>query len=137
MDEDATPTLRGGCECGAVRYEAHGRPYHRTVCHCTTCRRTSGAPMVGWFSVGATGFRFTQGEPRRFRSSAQAVRSFCGDCGTPLLFKRDGLDEVDVSICSLDDPEAVRPEDHTYVRSRLGWAIVADGLPQYLAARED
>lgn len=129
--------LRGGCQCGAVRYEAAGVPYHRTVCHCTICRRTSAAPMVGWFSLKAGQFRLTEGQPRHFRSTPQAVRTFCGDCGTPLTFKRDDLDEVDISICSLDDPEAVQPEDHTWVRSQLGWVRLADGLPRHATARED
>ena len=107
MNDDSSLILRGGCQCGAVRYEARGQPYHRTVCHCTTCRRTSGAPMVGWFSVAAAGFRFTQGQPRRFRSSAQALRSFCGDCGTPLTYEY-GEKHIGLTIGALDRPADVR-----------------------------
>ena len=130
-----TPRL-GGCQCGAVRYEVHGEPFHQTLCHCTDCRRTSGAPVVAWFSVPPEAFNVTQGELQRFRSSPQVVRSFCGLCGTPVTYQREGLAEIDVTTCSLDDPESVPPRDHTFVRSALGWAAVEDGLPRYAATRD-
>jgi hypothetical protein len=129
--------LSGGCECGAVRYEVAGQPYHRTLCHCATCRRTSGAPMVGWFSVRADEFRLAGDEPRRHRSSAEAERSFCGRCGTPLTFRRDGFDEIDVTICSLDDAELVPPDDQTFARSMLRWTGTAHLLPKHAGLREE
>ena len=129
------PVLAGGCHCGQVRYEAAGRTRHATVCHCTDCRRTSGAPMVAWFTVDAPALRFVQGTPQRYRSSDRAWRTFCGACGTPLTYQHDGLDEVDVSTCSLDDPEAVPPTDQTYGRSRLHWAEDLHRLPVHLATR--
>ena len=64
---NAANVLQGGCHCGQVRYEVTGRPYHLTVCHCTDCRRTSGAPMVAWFSVAPQEFRITNGTPQRNR----------------------------------------------------------------------
>ncbi len=42
--------LRGGCFCGNIRYEAVGTPFNETNCHCSICRRTTGAPFVTWFS---------------------------------------------------------------------------------------
>ena len=33
---------RGGCLCGAVRYEAQGPLRPVVACHCDMCRRTSG-----------------------------------------------------------------------------------------------
>ena len=46
-------------------------------------------------------------------------------------------DEVDITTCSLDDPEALTPEDHIYTRSRLRWVVLGDGLPEHAAVRED
>jgi len=64
--------LMGGCFCGAVRYEA-GSPYHLTNCHCTTCRRTSGAPFVTWFSVRRAEFKLLQGARWRAFDRRQTV----------------------------------------------------------------
>ena len=69
--------LKGGCFCGRIRYETAGTPFRETNCHCSICRRTSGAPFVTWFSVLRSEFRFVTGEPTRFNSTAEATRSFC------------------------------------------------------------
>ena len=61
--------LTGGCFCGAVRYEAGGTPFDETNCHCSICRRTTGAPFVTWFSVRRSDFRVIKGEPARFTST--------------------------------------------------------------------
>ncbi len=129
--------LRGGCFCGAIRYEATGTPFHPTNCHCRMCRRASGAPFVAWFSVPRSSFRFVEGTPTRFRSSTKAMRSFCCRCGTQLTFEHDGApDEIDVTICSLDDPEQMVPADHVYTSTKLAWLKLADGLPEHPGARK-
>jgi len=131
------PMLTGGCFCGRVRYEARGPAFNRTSCHCSICRRTSGAPFVAWFSVARSQLRFA-GEPARFRSSDKATRSFCPECGTQLAFELDAArDEIDVTTCSLDDPNRLAPTDHTRVSSRLEWVKLGDGLPQFRESREE
>ena len=128
--------LRGGCFCGAIRYEATGTPYNETLCHCSICRRTSGAPLVAWFSVRPGDFRFTQGNPVAFQSTPRAVRRFCGGCGTQLTFEsRDTPGDVDITTASLDQPNPVPPKDHTRTSSRLSWLELADGLPEHREAR--
>jgi len=126
--------LMGGCFCGAVRYEA-GSPYHLTNCHCTTCRRTSGAPFVTWFSVRRAEFKLLQGALVLFRSSANGVRGFCGRCGSHVTFEFEDADEIDFTTCTLDEPERLPPEDHTWARSRLPWIRLADGLPEHREVR--
>lgn len=38
--------FKGGCMCGAVRYQAQGTPVSVIYCHCESCRRHTGAPVV-------------------------------------------------------------------------------------------
>jgi hypothetical protein len=128
--------LTGGCFCGAIRYEVIGNPSHRTNCHCSICRRTSGAPFVTWFSVPRSEFRFIRGVPTEFRSSPKAVRCFCPSCGTQLTFQHsDAAEEIDITTCSLDDPQLAHPEDHTWIGSKLQWIELADHLPAFDEAR--
>lgn len=128
--------MQGGCYCGAIRYEAEATAFHMTNCHCSICRRTSGAPFVAWFSLPRPGYRVTQGAPARFRSTPKGMRTFCSRCGTPLTFEHvDTPNEIDVTTCSLDDPEVLPPEDHTYTSSRLKWVRLSDGLLEFPEAR--
>jgi hypothetical protein len=128
--------LTGGCHCGHVRYELAGSPCNETNCHCSICRRTSGAPFVAWFSIRTTDFRIVRGEPAQYESSAKATRAFCPRCGTQLTFQHvDHPDELDVTTCSLDAPQRVPPKDHIFTSSKLGWIVLADRLPQFGEAR--
>lgn len=131
-----TSTSDGGCLCGAVRYRAEGPPSDATLCHCRTCRKAAGSPVVAWVTFPATGFSFTSGNPVELRSSAPVIRTFCGVCGTPLTYRhRDFSSGVDVTVCSLDEPEAFEPEDHTWASHRLRWLAVNDHLPAHPRAR--
>jgi hypothetical protein len=96
-----------------------------------------GAPFVAWFSVPRSQLKLT-GAPTRFRSSGKATRSFCPECGTQLTFELDGAgDEIDITTCSLDDPNWVAPLDHTWTSRRLAWVKLADGLPQFREGRQE
>jgi hypothetical protein len=128
--------IQGRCFCGFVRYQADGPFTNETICHCTMCRGTAGAPFVAWATVPRASFRIVAGDPTTFRSSDRATRAFCPRCGTQLTFADDQhLDEIDVTICSLERPEDVFPKDHTWARSRLPWISLSDQLPEYPKSR--
>ena len=124
--------IEGVCLCGAIRYRAVGQPYGITHCHCQTCRRARGAPFVTWAGVDTDKFTFINGKPASYASSVKVTRTFCGKCGTALTYQRaDVPDSIDVTLGSMDDPEVLRPEDHTWTESRLSWISLGDGLPAY------
>ena len=128
--------LTGGCFCGAIRYQTAGPAFDQTNCHCSICRRTTGAPFVAWFTVPATTFRWLQGTPTRFRSSDRGTRCFCPACGTQLTFQLDEVgNEIDVTTCSLDNPDTMPPADHSHTARRLTWIRLNDALPDYPEGR--
>lgn len=125
-----TDTITGGCFCGAIRYEINNDATACGNCHCTMCRRTSGAPFVTWLVVPTGAFRFTTGNARELKSSAAGVRTFCADCGTPLTcISGHHADRVDITVGSLDDPGAFPPAVQVYHDTRLPW--VQDPVPEY------
>jgi hypothetical protein len=59
-----------------------------------------------------------------------AERLFCPACGTQLAL-RDEPDYLDVTLGSLDQPDAVGPSYHIWIASRIAWFDTADDLPCY------
>ncbi len=123
----------GGCHCGAVRYEVQGVPEHAALCHCTDCRKSAGAPVVGWTAFKADRFRTVWGEAVSFNSSGASVRHFCGACGTGLWFTNEEVlpGIVDVQTATFDDPEAFPPSANIQVAERIGWMKQAHALPEF------
>lgn len=125
-------TTSGHCLCGAVAFEYSGPPNWVVHCHCESCRRATSSPMTTWVSVPRRALRFTRGRPRDFRSSPQARRSFCADCGSPLTYEPDSApEEVHLYAAALEDPNAVAPSRHVFVEEQLDWLEIDDDLPRY------
>ena len=127
----------GGCLCGAVRYRVDGEPRSSGICHCETCRRTASAPTLPFVVFPADRFTITKGRPAEFHSSPHVTRSFCGQCGSPLTYRRDNEpDTIDVMTCSLDSPDELPPTHHVWVSDKLSWDRIADDLPAHATTRE-
>ncbi|MFI4986909.1 MAG: GFA family protein [Alphaproteobacteria bacterium] len=125
--------LDGGCLCGGIRYHIAYEPHHTGHCHCTMCRRASGAPVVTWMTLAEKNFALTKGSPTWYRSSDHGRRAFCPTCGTALLFTSTRYaGSVDVTAGSLDHPGRVTPDRHVYEPDRIAWVIMNDGLPRHV-----
>lgn len=114
---------QGGCFCESLRYEIDPGDSSVVNCHCSMCRRTSGAPFVTWILLSDEQFELTQGRPAVLKSSDHGTRWFCASCGTPIAFlttQRPG--KIDITVCSLDDPDSCPPSEDVYTESRLVWA---------------
>jgi hypothetical protein len=115
--------LSGSCLCGAIHYLVRGRPSYITHCHCASCRKASGAAFVTWFSVRVSEVEW-RGDPLAiYHSSAAVQRGFCPRCGSSLTYCHESDPaELDITLASLTQPEALQPEHHTWWSSHLSWA---------------
>jgi hypothetical protein len=130
----AASAVEGGCQCGAVRFRIDLPPKWCAHCHCSMCRRAHGAGFVTWVGLESGRFRLLSGaaELKRYQSSAQATRSFCGRCGTMLFFESARWSgEIHLTLAHLDSAEGITPQAHAYWSSRVPWVDLADdGLPK-------
>ncbi|MDQ2632752.1 MAG: GFA family protein [Pseudomonadota bacterium] len=122
----------GSCRCGAVRFEASAGPDHVSYCHCSDCRRATGAPVSAFVGFMADEVTITGDALRRFDNGA-VTRSFCGTCGSPISYADARIGEtLYFMLGAMDAPEKYKPTLHAYVREQLPYLHMPDGLPRHL-----
>ena len=129
MAEEAL-SVRGGCQCGAVRYAARAESSDAYYCHCQMCQRAFGHLSGVFCGVDRGELEWEGGEPAYYHSSKIARRGFCRECGTPLTFEYLDSDEVHLSVGSLDEPGRLRPVAHYGAESIVEPFFTDDGLPR-------
>jgi hypothetical protein len=122
--------FRGACLCGQAHYETRGVPGTVVLCYCNLCRRSVGATPVAWVSfpeaeVQLEGVTYHQTSPT-------SRRGFCAGCGTSLTFQsQDYPGEIDLTLATLERPEALIPQHLCFVPKRLSWAPLDRHLPRH------
>jgi hypothetical protein len=126
-------TFEGGCRCRAVRYRVSGPPKVSDVCHCRSCRLSAGAPAVAWAVWPEDRFMWIAGSATRYSSSPGVMRTFCGQCGTPLTYQNsaDGRGTIDVTTATLDDADAFPPTMEIWTEQKLRWQCTNPALPHH------
>lgn len=129
----AAVSVKGSCLCGGIRYEVS--EFGLVVnCHCSMCRKSTGAAFRTRASIPVNGFRWLAGEEllSRYASSPGEERTFCKICGSTLATFFSHRKEVGLLLGTLDDDPGVRPAAHVWVDSKAPWhSISDDGLPRY------
>lgn len=125
----------GGCACGAIRYEAAGKPIAANHCHCRDCQQESGTGHGSFLSFLRDGFTVT-GTPARWDMIADSggvkTRNFCAHCGVAVFLSfADMPDFVAIRAATLDDPKRFAPGFVTYAVRALEWDRVDQALPAF------
>jgi hypothetical protein len=139
MTKTANPTvLTGRCGCGAVSFRVEGEPNWVAHCHCRDCRAQTGSPFTTYAGFPNERFAWTGERPKTHASSAGVRRSFCPQCGTPMLFEGERWpDEVHIFVATLENPASLAPRGHVYFGQALPWIEPADGLPRFNTTARD
>ena len=126
-------SVTGSCLCGGVRYEVDDGGFGRVVnCHCSMCRKATGAAFRTRGAVSPAAFRWLSGEElvSRYASSPDETRTFCRVCGATLATFL-GDKEIGLPLGTLDDDPEVRPAAHVFVSSKAAWFEITDALPRF------
>lgn len=129
--------LAGGCTCGTVAYEVDDAFGYAANCHCSDCRRATGAAFKPFAGIERERLRVTRGADWLLvLGEAAACDLRCAACGS-LLYSvvRDGQ-WVHVALGSLADAPSIRPSAHIFVGSKAPWYTITDDLPQFERHRE-
>ena len=126
-----TPLYRGGCNCGAVRYEVRGQPSPVVNCHCRQCRETHGH-FVGYTSVAHDDLRLTEERGLSwYHASNIARRGFCRECGGSIFWEGHGKGSIEISAGTLAGATGLETVAHIFVADKGDYYEITDGLPQY------
>jgi hypothetical protein len=127
-----TVTLTGKCFCGAVHYAVPDEFRYSMNCHCSNCRRTTGAAFKPFAGIERDKFAVTRGlDTLLIYGDDKANDTHCKNCGS-LLYStvRDGA-WVHVTLGTLVDCPSIRPSRHIFVGSKAPWFTITDDLPQH------
>src|SRR3989454_12650432 len=76
----------GSCQCGRVRYKVEGPLSNMSNCHCTDCRKNSGAAFVTYVEAPKRAFGYVKGADliQTYQAESGTKRAFCRQCGSTL-----------------------------------------------------
>ncbi len=124
--------IRGGCLCGAVRFETEAAPAFVSKCYCADCQKASGTGHVTIVAVPAAALSI-EGTPRRYTkkgdSGQDVTRVFCPTCGGPLVSEvaaAPGM--VFIKAGAIDAGDALAPAMAFYVARAPEWDRPPTGL---------
>jgi hypothetical protein len=112
---------QGHCLCGKIRYEVRGPIGPIVLCHCSECRHAQGSAFAANAEIKASDFVVLSGaeQIKEYQSSPDKLRTFCGNCGSPLYSRRLSRPQtVRLRIGTLETPIAARPMAHIFASSK-------------------
>jgi hypothetical protein len=124
--------IRGRCYCGAVHYQVDGPFAYALNCHCSQCRRVTGAAFKPFAGIARARVRVTHGEDALLvMGTAGNNNTSCARCGS-LLFSavRDGA-FAHVALGTVEGDPGIRPRAHIFVGSKAPWFEITDELPRF------
>ncbi|MCB0355603.1 MAG: GFA family protein [Bdellovibrionales bacterium] len=94
----------GKCLCGAVEFEIKIVAKEFSSCHCSMCRRWSGAPAFAIEALNGINFK-NEENVKVYSSSEWAERGFCVQCGTHLFYRLKNGNYINIPLGTLNDQE--------------------------------
>lgn len=124
--------VSGSCLCGAIGFKLHLPALVINNCHCTRCRKASGAAFGSYLHTYKDRFEWTNknADIINFKPTEGDPRPFCSKCGSrvPLIEAEGG---VIIPAGTLDGDPEIRPYLNIYVGSKACWFSVSDDLPKF------
>lgn len=130
--------IKGGCQCGKVRFEYAGDIDDMAMCHCSQCRKAQGGAFATNAPVDASLLSFSGEEHLvSYESSPGKARVFCGTCGSPMYSQLNSLPNIKrLRLGTVDTPIQFKNKYHIYAASRADWHEITDNYVQYEKKKE-
>lgn len=132
QEKSGQRVLAGMCLCGTVRYAVADAFVYAMNCHCSNCRRTTGAAFKPIAGIERSKFNLTKGaDDLLVVGEPDGNDTHCKLCGSFLYSVVNDGSYVHVAMGSLVDDPSIRPSKHIFVGSKAPWFTITDDLPQF------
>jgi hypothetical protein len=124
-------SLTGSCLCGRIKVRFPDRFEYLVNCHCSECRKFSGAAFSSVGGVASDTFEIVSGSESIavYHKTEDTDLHFCSACGSSLFSRKLARGLVNVRLGILDNAPSRAPEYHIYVGSKAPWHEITDALP--------
>jgi hypothetical protein len=125
---------KGGCSCGAVRFEI-GDPLWVLACHCDACKKRTGSAYGVSVMVENQSVKQFTGETRTYARSGDSGNNvryeFCPHCGTTIRWHVDIVPNRQAFAGgAFDAMEAFTVVAEMYTNDALPWARLSCDLSE-------
>ena len=134
--------MKGECLCGTVKFQIEGEIRNLYQCHCSLCRKATGASANAATFVQGSAFRWVSGERQisSFKKPSGFRSDFCSVCGSPVPNSLGDSGMIWIPAGLLDEPVESRVSVHLHTKSAAPWeedsagCVRLDGGPESLDA---
>ena len=131
----------GKCLCGDVTLKVTGEPVVQGNCHCTDCKKNTGAAFATILFFKDEQVSFLSGETSSFQYTADSgnkkTKEFCMKCGS-LVYGintgRPGIKSIYIGV--LDDGSFASPQFNVYTSRILPFVTIDESLDNFEKGRQ-
>lgn len=127
--------VKGSCLCRSVTFEIQGPPSAFRYCHCSRCRKATGAAHAANIFVPQDQFRWTAGETGVNHYKVPDAKFytvyFCTRCGSRVPHLIRERNEFLVPAGLLDGDPVARPQHNIFWDSKAPWLVETAALPRF------
>lgn len=125
--------MRGQCLCGEVAFAVSGTLSKLYQCHCSLCRKATGAAANAALIVPREHFQWVCGQDRiaSYVKDNGYRSDFCSKCGSPLPNPLNGGAEYWIPAGLLEDNANLEVAAHLHVGSKASWDVITSSGIQY------
>ena len=130
--KQSSEQAHGQCVCGAVKLEFDVPAFWAWHDHSRASRHAQGCAYATYIGVWRSKLRFLEGEDEITRyedAKAGTTRSFCGVCGTPLLYERGKSPKmVNLPRALFTTRTGREPRYHIAIQELQDWTYLGERL---------
>ncbi len=127
--------LTGRCLCGAVSCIATDEPVSTVNCHCTDCRRATGATFgtVLYFPAEVVEIEGALlSYVHKSERGKEVTRQFCANCGSQMFARASAWPElIGIRAGCIEQTDRIVPQRNVFVSSKIASTLLDPNLPQF------